>query len=231
MADYKVTDAQLISVANAIRAKTGKSEQIEFPTEFVSEIGSISGGGDADEWTSLKDYIESSGTQYIDTGYSGKSNSRYELIANFKIQNSYPIILRVTGGLVNINWNGAAGRIYYGSNYEGISFIKHADKLTKVVVKNKYYGIESEDGTMTNSPTSYDFASGSETAFLFWNEGAATNYAYMKFYRLRIYEDDTLVHEFVPWTDENDVVCIKDTVTGDLKYNGGTGVFTRGTDT
>jgi hypothetical protein len=45
MADYKVTDTELTSVANAIRAKTGKSAQIEFPTEFVSEIGSISGGG------------------------------------------------------------------------------------------------------------------------------------------------------------------------------------------
>lgn len=45
MADYKVTDTELTSIANAIRAKTGGSAQIEFPAEFVSEIGRISGGG------------------------------------------------------------------------------------------------------------------------------------------------------------------------------------------
>lgn len=45
MADYKVSDADLIDVADAIRAKTGRSADLEFPDEFVSEIGSISGGG------------------------------------------------------------------------------------------------------------------------------------------------------------------------------------------
>lgn len=45
MADYKVSDTDLIDVADAIRAKTGRSADLEFPDEFVSEIGSISGGG------------------------------------------------------------------------------------------------------------------------------------------------------------------------------------------
>lgn len=44
MSDYKVTDTQLTAIADAIRAKTGGSATLEFPTEFVSEIGSISGG-------------------------------------------------------------------------------------------------------------------------------------------------------------------------------------------
>lgn len=44
MAEYVVSDTNLTAVANAIRAKTGGSAQLEFPDEFVSEIGSISGG-------------------------------------------------------------------------------------------------------------------------------------------------------------------------------------------
>lgn len=40
-----VYDSSLTAIADAIRAKTGKSASMEFPTEFVSEIGSISGGG------------------------------------------------------------------------------------------------------------------------------------------------------------------------------------------
>lgn len=45
MATKTIQDSSLTAVANAIRAKTGKSASMEFPTEFVSEIGNISGGG------------------------------------------------------------------------------------------------------------------------------------------------------------------------------------------
>lgn len=41
MADYLVTDTELTSIANAIRAKAGGSSPLEFPTEFVSTINNI----------------------------------------------------------------------------------------------------------------------------------------------------------------------------------------------
>ena len=43
--DYVVKDSSLTAVADAIRAKSGSSSQLIFPTGFVSEIGNISGGG------------------------------------------------------------------------------------------------------------------------------------------------------------------------------------------
>lgn len=47
MADYKVTDTELTSIANAIRTKGGTSAQLEFPTGFVSAVQAIpTGGGD-----------------------------------------------------------------------------------------------------------------------------------------------------------------------------------------
>lgn len=47
MSNYLVTDSDLTSVANAIRAKSGGSSQLAFPAGFVSEIQAIpSGGGD-----------------------------------------------------------------------------------------------------------------------------------------------------------------------------------------
>lgn len=42
MANYKVTDTELASIANAIRIKGGTSAQLEFPEEFVSAIEDIS---------------------------------------------------------------------------------------------------------------------------------------------------------------------------------------------
>lgn len=45
MADYLVTDTELTSIANAIRTKGGTQAQLSFPTDFVSAINAISGGG------------------------------------------------------------------------------------------------------------------------------------------------------------------------------------------
>lgn len=45
MAKYFVDGQDLTDIADAIRGKTGRSANMEFPDEFVSEIGSISSGG------------------------------------------------------------------------------------------------------------------------------------------------------------------------------------------
>ena len=45
-----VQDSSLVAVADAIRAKTGKNESMEFPDGFVSEIEGISGGFDWDDF-------------------------------------------------------------------------------------------------------------------------------------------------------------------------------------
>lgn len=55
MSNYLVSDTDLTSVANAIRTKGGTSAQLEFPTEFVSAIGAISGGGGAGAVTQDQD--------------------------------------------------------------------------------------------------------------------------------------------------------------------------------
>ena len=45
LVDSTQLDADLTSVANAIRAKSGGSGQLAFPSGFVSEIGNIPSGG------------------------------------------------------------------------------------------------------------------------------------------------------------------------------------------
>ena len=54
MADiYLATEADLTSVADAIRAKGGTSAPLEFPTEFVSAIQNIPTGGGGEVWQSV----------------------------------------------------------------------------------------------------------------------------------------------------------------------------------
>lgn len=45
MADYLTTDAELASIANAIRTKGGTSASLVYPTGFITAINAISAGG------------------------------------------------------------------------------------------------------------------------------------------------------------------------------------------
>lgn len=56
LVDSAQLDADLTSVADAIRAKGGASGQLAFPADFVTAIGNISGGGSGDvyEWFGAK---------------------------------------------------------------------------------------------------------------------------------------------------------------------------------
>lgn len=57
----------------------------------------VSGGG-IDDWASLTNYIESSGTQYIDTGYTlpaDQSGVRFEVVCNFSQVGKWPTIYGV----------------------------------------------------------------------------------------------------------------------------------------
>ena len=47
MANYITSDEELTSIADAVRAKTGKTAGMTFPTGFVSEIGGLNSTYDA----------------------------------------------------------------------------------------------------------------------------------------------------------------------------------------
>lgn len=82
LVDSTQLDADLTSVANAIRAKSGGSSQLAFPSGFVSEIGNIPSGDtvyygtegcpyvkDIYDTTSTKSLVPLVGCEYLETIY------------------------------------------------------------------------------------------------------------------------------------------------------------------
>ena len=82
MADYKVIDAEkldadLTTVADAIRAKGGTTEQLEFPLGMKQAVEAIQSGGSGEEFVGIKysDFNENGLPQIIDASNLPKPNS------------------------------------------------------------------------------------------------------------------------------------------------------------
>ena len=210
-----------------------------------SDIDDVNTGGTpADDPFALKTYIESSGTQYIDTGYYVTDTSRFEVIAEvpqtngrwpspFGTRNADNVAEIMwwykwdNGNAIGFNWIGGRTTLYSGTVYYGCK--------SKVVLSKTKAFIESENGNVDAKTISGGTVTSSYPLYLFsvdqgGSDGGSNVHCTMKLYRFRIYEGDTLVHEYVPWVDGSDVVCLKDTVSGNLFYNSGSGTFTYGTD-
>lgn len=252
MTDYIVSGTDLTAVANKIRSKGGTSAQLEFPTEFISAIEAITGGGSGgDDPFALTDYIESSGTQWIDTGYLVSDTSRFELVANVNSTNAqYASMFGTrTGSAQTSSVLGA----FFWAKLNGVSTFT-ADwgagqtQLNNLPPSSSIYGVKaiyglSKYNAIINNQALGSFGKYINSVVVPTNQyplylfnldeagheyGAATRCS-MKLYRFRVYEDDALVMELLPYED-NGEACLKDSITGTLYKNAGTGAFTFGVD-
>lgn len=153
LVDSVQLDANLASVANAIRGKNGTSEQIPFPDGFVAAINALATGGALtinttnlhDTTTDIADTFLGNG---IETAYSGWSTTDYiPIVANTvyaitstggQIKGAYCAIYsankkyieRLTGGIFSfrgaiILWKSEAdGYIRFSGNVGAVTNIK-----------------------------------------------------------------------------------------------------------
>lgn len=184
-------------------------------------------------------YIESHGTEYVDTGYIPKENTKVIMRCNMNPTNkSYacPFGGRATnsptGAFAAYRQNNSTTTytVQYGSKtYNGTGLILGADVeiilckefLSTVFGKFKstQYNLSSQSGSP--SANLYLFALCQGTA----PEGTNT-YCIMKFYECFIYEGESLEHHYIPAVGVNDEACLYDAVTETYLYNLGTGSFT-----
>lgn len=208
----------------------------------------VSGGGTVDDWTNLKNYIESNGTQYINTGYSVKDNSKFEVIANpSTTQPTYGTIFGTRAlasdkptsysCVLATTWASNLGNVNWGSDINRLTNLDKGNKTKYSIQKDRGFAFESEsiEGIIGFTTTGSTQSASAADLMLFTlgqngSDYGSITHCNMKLYRFRIYEGDTLVHEYLPW-QENGVACLKDTVTSNLLYNAGTGNFVYGTDT
>lgn len=177
-------------------------------------------------------YIESNETQYVDTGFVPNQNTRvvmrcqltessgvYWLFGARKSSKTQSYGVYWYGGYTNT----------FGSDYgaERISFADEAD-ATKIIIidLNKNTAIVDDSEESFSATT---FESPCALALLACNTNGTIAYnAPAKLYSCQIYDNGTLVRDFVPCKNTSGTIGLYDLVNNVFYTNAGSGTFTAG---
>lgn len=190
------------------------------------------------------DYIEGTGTQWIDLNTKLPYQFRIEL--NMTITDAS----RVNRGFYGVEANDTKPALWLGTELSGSTgysfYFKYNDitKSSSTITANNWNILhrvyQYRTGTYmqysTDGGSSYGGATGTisdvltDSLYLFKINGSSANPAKMKVYSLKIYAPDntTLIRNFVPAEDKNGIACLFDIVSKTTFYNQGTGSFVKG---
>ena len=189
-----------------------------------------------DGYTKLE-YIESSGTQYINTGIVPKTTTR--VVVDFSLTTT-------AGGQWN-GWGstGSKESFFFGAAKAGTFHISLSGDWTNtdtgIAIDTSRHAVDMSmsalkfDGEefVNASSSPFSNAASGNTLYLFamhqgWSPGIGS-YSSMRLYSCQIYDGETLVRDFVPVVQDSDGAAgLYDTVSETFFANGGTGSFVAG---
>lgn len=184
------------------------------------------------------EYLESTGTQYIDTGFYPNQDTR--IMLSYKKSNN-------TSGNVFGTRNGAGDSAfslaYQPSNYDQLLLDYGGQRDTSLSKNNWFDNIIEIDFnknifTMYNKGTNQAFTrtfaqsifqtNYKQILFGFNNSGRSIQPCDVVIYNCKIYDNDILVRDFIPVLDQAGIPCMFDAVEHKFYYNQGTGQFIAG---
>lgn len=172
------------------------------------------------------EYIESTGTQYIDTGVFPSNNLKINIKACYTNSNSSYM-------LGSDNAYNAGIHIRLDSKYIGIfggsimntGVVSQVNVPVTITLQNNKISV---DGQQKGSGITQDVSKYSKSSiyvFCTHRGGEAKYNASMRLYELQMYDGDTLIRDFIPILDQNNVAYLYDKVEKKFYYNSGTETF------
>lgn len=177
------------------------------------------------------EYIKSSGTQYIDTGFKPNQNTRVvmdvtpvdvilgKMWCAFGVRqnNIYFGLYKASTSNMNLTW-------FYGSNYSNYFTVDYAKRHNLEVNKNE----ASVDG-ISKSYAAQTFQFTIPLFLLCDNAaGSPTSAGAALLYSCQIYDNGTLIRDFIPCKNASGVIGLWDDVNSVFYQNAGSGTFTSG---
>lgn len=182
------------------------------------------------------EYIQSSGTQYINTGFKPTGNTK--VIIDFWTYNQSTTMQGIFGGRpdANTRFQLFTGRSTSSLQVDYKTFGALADPDTSISglnlkerVKISYSNQLFINDNLIKEVAVQSFNTNTN-AYLFAinNAGTLQNYASMNLYSCEIYDNNVLVRNFIPCKNPDGVVGLYDSVNSQFYQNSGSGSFTAG---
>lgn len=193
------------------------------------------------------EYLEASGAQFIDTGYYTSSNTRIvSKISPTSVENgtnyggmfygsSYPdwangfgFEMYIWTDSASTGKNGPVLWAIFGSSFAASDVnISAGDILLSDFNKNNVTVYRNNDLVLSHSFPSQETLRSTASLKLFSLSRSSNFYGYSRIYYLKIYENDNLVHDYIPVL-KNNIPAMYDKITKQFLYNSGTGSFSYG---
>ena len=173
-------------------------------------------------------YIESTGTQYIDTGFKPNQNTRLTMEVSFNtIIQCVPYGARhgALSNTFNMFLFGGSVRFDYGAEQKEIA--RSLTSSTKYQIDHNMASCAFGDSSATFSAQTFT-CSYNLTLLAINTAGTISNYAKAKLYSCQIYDNGTLIRDYVPCINPSGVIGLYDLVTAAFFGNSGTGSFVAG---
>lgn len=176
------------------------------------------------------EYIQSSGTQYINTGEvlteQSKVNLVFSLLNTSETANVFGSRKSATEG--NFTFTQVGGDIQ-------VDYRNYSQNRFKTAIGTNKTTIQISGGSCLINSTAYQIT-GADTfmtpdcAYIFSASGSPPTSlkAKMKFYSCKIYDNGTLIRDFVPCQKPDGTIGLWDDVNSVFYGNAGTGTFTAG---
>ena len=186
------------------------------------------------------DYLESTGTQYINTGFSATYLTKIDIDFQYT-SNTTNGKTRVFGsrrtwksrGFYGGTDNDAMGEKYWyligtlasDSSFRPASINSDTNKHNLVLNKDGGYIDNVLVWTPVNTPTSFTAYSSIALFGAFEGTTPVIQTGICRIYECKIYDNDVLVRDLIPVLDETNVPCMYDKLNDEFYYNAGSGTF------
>lgn len=181
------------------------------------------------------EYIQSSGTQYIDTGFKPNQNTRITIDAipldvgssqqgGFFFGSSYPVL---EAGFEAYVYGSDFTAVYNGAYQLSATKVAAGTRLTVDFNKSTCTVDAGATKILQAAFTSTTFTS-SVNLYLLMLPRQSRYYGICKLYACKIYDNGTLIRNFIPCKNSSGTIGLWDDVNSKFYTNAGTGVFTAG---
>jgi len=181
------------------------------------------------------EYIESTGTQYVDTGYAPTGNVKIQGKVYTTVSNKEMAVVGSNADGIEIGYSSTTNRFFvYSSNSIGITtteslyntILEFTASVTTTPSKELTLHNVGDGKTQTLNSTNLKYQNVILNLFQYKNK----YYFQGRLYEMKIYDNDKLVRDFVPCylkadNEEDIVVGLYDKVEGKFYENAGTGSF------